>query len=459
LSRGSIGSRAEVRPRSSGVSALRPHGHLRAPAEPGLPIPALSQVFARRAIGGVGRTTGSVWTSRQVRADQRRSESILNKTSFRKTAVKRRALVPAHYEWQKTEDRKKIPNYLYSEKDDVLAFAGLYGFWPDLALPGPVIVIRPARGRPTTARTGRMNQTSAAPPIKKSSGVGLKASVLEAVSADTVTAAGDSVVLGVTVALGSHWGQRGRFAISATHDGLSRACFLSVESRRRAARMITRSSGLIPLSESSSRTDSFSARRPIVLLSRSGLFQASAMIRVSSLPERLLALRSSNAARPTSCLAGLSVRLASNAHRALGHQSDWLAAIVSASKTTASATVGRRSANQPIPAMRSTTSGPRAATICHHSASPVWTMTSMVLREGAWFTGPAQAPAQTLSGNGVREGCWSPAALLRSDSLVTPDAERFDAQRRFTWPNEHRVAFAGVLLIEHVDTRYAPVRV
>lgn len=66
-----------------------------------------------------------------------RSESILEKPSFRKAAVKRRALIPAegYYEWQKTEDGKKIPNYLYSETDDLLAFAGLYEFWADPALP------------------------------------------------------------------------------------------------------------------------------------------------------------------------------------------------------------------------------------------------------------------------------------------------------------------------------------
>lgn len=66
-----------------------------------------------------------------------RSESILDKPSFRRAAFKRRALVPAegYYEWQKTEDGKKIPNYLYSETDDVLAFAGLYEFWPDPSLP------------------------------------------------------------------------------------------------------------------------------------------------------------------------------------------------------------------------------------------------------------------------------------------------------------------------------------
>jgi putative SOS response-associated peptidase YedK len=66
-----------------------------------------------------------------------RSETILEKPSFRKAAITRRALIPAegYYEWHKTEDGKKIPNYLFSETEDLLAFAGLYEFWPDPSLP------------------------------------------------------------------------------------------------------------------------------------------------------------------------------------------------------------------------------------------------------------------------------------------------------------------------------------
>ena len=66
-----------------------------------------------------------------------RSESVLEKPSFRKAAVKRRAVIPAdgYFEWQKTEDGKKIPNYLYSEKEPLLGFAGLYEFWADPSLP------------------------------------------------------------------------------------------------------------------------------------------------------------------------------------------------------------------------------------------------------------------------------------------------------------------------------------
>lgn len=54
-----------------------------------------------------------------------RSESILEKPSFRNAAIKRRALVPAegYYEREKTEDGKRIPTYLHPEQDDLLAFA------------------------------------------------------------------------------------------------------------------------------------------------------------------------------------------------------------------------------------------------------------------------------------------------------------------------------------------------
>lgn len=64
-----------------------------------------------------------------------RSETVLEKPSFRKAAVKRRALVPAegYYEWEKTPTGK-IPTYLTAASSDLLAFAGLYEFWPDPTL-------------------------------------------------------------------------------------------------------------------------------------------------------------------------------------------------------------------------------------------------------------------------------------------------------------------------------------
>ncbi|MDP9890598.1 putative SOS response-associated peptidase YedK [Pseudarthrobacter enclensis] len=63
--------------------------------------------------------------SRMINA---RSESILEKPSFRKAAVKRRAIVPAEgdYEWQKSEDGTKIPTYLYSKEEPLVGCAGLY---------------------------------------------------------------------------------------------------------------------------------------------------------------------------------------------------------------------------------------------------------------------------------------------------------------------------------------------
>nr|WP_256870559.1 SOS response-associated peptidase family protein [Paenarthrobacter nitroguajacolicus] len=77
-------------------------------------------------IGAVGKIL-----AQQAIGDNARSESILEKPSFRSAAVKRRALVPAdgYYELQKTENGKKIPNYLFSEKEPLLGFAGLYDFW------------------------------------------------------------------------------------------------------------------------------------------------------------------------------------------------------------------------------------------------------------------------------------------------------------------------------------------
>jgi putative SOS response-associated peptidase YedK len=65
-----------------------------------------------RSKGRTGRT--GRWKDNRFRLDIKTgskqinapSESILDKPSFRKTAVKRRELVPAegYYEWQKTED-------------------------------------------------------------------------------------------------------------------------------------------------------------------------------------------------------------------------------------------------------------------------------------------------------------------------------------------------------------------
>jgi hypothetical protein len=66
-----------------------------------------------------------------------RSETILEKPSFRKAAITRRALIPAEGYLRMAEGRgrEEDPYYLFSEKDDLLAFASLYEFWPDPSLP------------------------------------------------------------------------------------------------------------------------------------------------------------------------------------------------------------------------------------------------------------------------------------------------------------------------------------
>lgn len=65
-----------------------------------------------------------------------RMETVTEKPSFRKAAAQRRALVPAdgYFEWQKTA-AGKIPTYLHGADGEMLAFAGLYDYWPDPSLP------------------------------------------------------------------------------------------------------------------------------------------------------------------------------------------------------------------------------------------------------------------------------------------------------------------------------------
>ena len=65
-----------------------------------------------------------------------RSETVTEKPSFRSSASKRRAIVPAngYCEWMKSEEGKKIPYFLHGS-GDVIAMAGLYELWPDPKLP------------------------------------------------------------------------------------------------------------------------------------------------------------------------------------------------------------------------------------------------------------------------------------------------------------------------------------
>ncbi|MHA7239471.1 SOS response-associated peptidase [Arthrobacter sp. TMS1-12-1] len=70
--------------------------------------------------------------SRMINA---RSETVLEKPSFRSAALKRRAIVPAdgYYEWRKNADGSKTPVYLHGADGSLLGFAGLYEFWRDPA--------------------------------------------------------------------------------------------------------------------------------------------------------------------------------------------------------------------------------------------------------------------------------------------------------------------------------------
>ncbi|THJ67947.1 SOS response-associated peptidase [Arthrobacter echini] len=64
-----------------------------------------------------------------------RSETVLEKPSFRSAALRRRAVIPAdgYYEWRRNADGSKTPIYLHGTDAAPLAFAGLYEFWRDPA--------------------------------------------------------------------------------------------------------------------------------------------------------------------------------------------------------------------------------------------------------------------------------------------------------------------------------------
>ncbi|BCW45803.1 SOS response-associated peptidase [Arthrobacter sp. StoSoilB5] len=65
-----------------------------------------------------------------------RSETLLEKPSFRKAAVARRCAVPAdgYYEWKKGEGKSKQPYYVHPANGEGLVFAGLYEWWRDQSM-------------------------------------------------------------------------------------------------------------------------------------------------------------------------------------------------------------------------------------------------------------------------------------------------------------------------------------
>lgn len=65
-----------------------------------------------------------------------RSETAAEKATFRGSVKSKRLIVPAdaYYEWH-TEGKTKTPYAIHSPNDELLAFAGLYTWWPDKTLP------------------------------------------------------------------------------------------------------------------------------------------------------------------------------------------------------------------------------------------------------------------------------------------------------------------------------------
>lgn len=65
-----------------------------------------------------------------------RSETAAEKATFRGSVKSKRAILPAdfYYEWH-TEGKVKTPYAIHSPGDEVMAFAGLYTWWPDKSLP------------------------------------------------------------------------------------------------------------------------------------------------------------------------------------------------------------------------------------------------------------------------------------------------------------------------------------
>jgi len=61
-----------------------------------------------------------------------RSETLMEKTSFKKPFQRQRCIIPANgfYEWQ-TIFKKKIPFYISHIENDLIGFAGLYERWVD----------------------------------------------------------------------------------------------------------------------------------------------------------------------------------------------------------------------------------------------------------------------------------------------------------------------------------------
>ncbi|NQV05846.1 SOS response-associated peptidase [bacterium] len=62
-----------------------------------------------------------------------RSETVVEKPAFRDAFVSKRCIIPADgfYEWQRIEDKGKLPHFIHAGDRSPLALAGLWSVWRD----------------------------------------------------------------------------------------------------------------------------------------------------------------------------------------------------------------------------------------------------------------------------------------------------------------------------------------
>ena len=91
-----------------------------------------------------------------VRAFNARSETLLEKPTFRDAVLSRRCAVPmeGYYEWKTGPGKQRRPHFVHRADGKLIWFAGLYEWWVDQALP----VGRPGRWLLSTSVITRPSQ-------------------------------------------------------------------------------------------------------------------------------------------------------------------------------------------------------------------------------------------------------------------------------------------------------------
>jgi putative SOS response-associated peptidase YedK len=64
---------------------------------------------------------------------QARSDTILERPSYKKPFLEKRCLIPVngYYEWQEIEGENSRPHYFYRDDDDLFAIGGIWSVWKD----------------------------------------------------------------------------------------------------------------------------------------------------------------------------------------------------------------------------------------------------------------------------------------------------------------------------------------